>query len=123
MLVWWESGLRELNVPMLFNIESDSTEKYDVAAENLEIKSHLLEMSQNVRNELGSWDKPGTGQKDIEDMLNDRTTLQILRTQQNHQHIGVSEMDSTVPEINKYYWGIAKEARRKKLQERLEIEH
>ena len=123
MLVWWESGMRELKNPMLFNIESDSSEIHDVAAENPEIVSHLLEMARKVRNELGSWDKPGTGQKDIENMLNDRTTLQILRTQQNHQHMGVSEMDSTVPEINKYYWGIAKEGRRKKLQEIQESEH
>ncbi|MBL7111760.1 MAG: sulfatase [Bacteroidales bacterium] len=117
MLVWWESGLRDLKDPLLFNLDNDSSESINVADENPQVVNRLLDQAQKVRNELGSWDIPGTGQKDIERLLNDRTTLRILRSHQDHQNLGVSKLDTTTPEINLYYWEIAKENRRKKLEE------
>lgn len=115
MLVWWESGIRELKEPLLFNIETDSHESINLASEHPEIVKRLLDEANEVTNKLGSWDIQGSEQKEIISYMDDRTTLQILRSQQNHQNMGVSKLDPTIPEINVYYWEIAKENRHKKL--------
>jgi arylsulfatase A-like enzyme len=117
MLVWWDGGRRDLKDPLLFNLERDSSESINVAAEHPDIVNRLLNQASGIRDKLGSWDTPGSEQKDIEHLLNDRTTLQILRSQQNHQNMGVSKLDTTTPEINLYYWEIAKGNRREKLEE------
>lgn len=117
MLVWWEGGLRVLEEPLLFNVDDDNSESINVADEHPEIVNKLLDQASHIRSELGSWDTPGSEQKNIEKYMDDRTTLKILRSHQNHQNMGISELDPTIPEINLYYWKIAKENRRKKLLE------
>jgi len=117
MLVWWEGGLRKLDEPLLFDLDKDSSESINLATEHPDIVNRMLNQANEIREKLGSWDRPGSEQKNIEHLLNDRTTLQILRSQQNHQNLGVSKLDTTTPEINLYHLEIAKKNRRKKLKE------
>ncbi len=88
MLVWWDGGQRELDKPILFNLDADPGETQDVAAEYPDIVKHLLKLTKNVRKELGSWKKKGSDQKQIEHLMNDRRRLRHLRTHQNHQNMG-----------------------------------
>jgi len=120
MLVWWESGLRDLKSPMLFDLQIDPNELNDVAAEYPEVIEHLTSLAQDTRDKLGDWEHPGREQKYIGSYLDDRAGLQSLRTQQNHQHLGVSDLDPTTDSLNRYYWKIAVENRRKFLQSKLD---
>lgn len=119
MLVWWESGLRDLKSPMLFDLQIDPNELNDVAEKHPEVIAHLTSLAQDTRVKLGDWELPGREQKDIGSYLDDRAGLQSLRTQQNHQHLGVSNLDPTTDSLNRYYWEIARENRRKFLQSQI----
>lgn len=88
MVVWWESGMRELDAPMLFDMARDPEEAEDVAAQHPDIVQRLLSHATTVREELGSWDKEGADQKPIRHLLNDRRSLRHLRTQQGHRDLG-----------------------------------
>ncbi len=88
MLVWWESGLRELEAPLLFDLDKDPSETRDVASQNPAIVQRLLAEAGRARAELGSWDRIGTGQHPIRHLMDDRRRLRHLRTQQDHQNLG-----------------------------------
>lgn len=89
MLVWWESGLRELDAPLLYDLETDPGESTDVAARHPDVVRRLLAEATHARGELGSWERPGSDQQPIEHLLDDRRRLRHLRTQQNHQILGL----------------------------------
>ncbi len=88
MLVWWDSGLRELDFPMLFDLQEDPGETEDVAARHPDIVGRLMAEADRARAELGSWNSIGSAQHPIEHMMDDRRSLRHLRTQQNHQNLG-----------------------------------
>lgn len=88
MLVWWESGLRELEEPLLFDLVEDPGEARDVAAQHPEIVNRLLAEAKRARTELGSWERKGIDQHPIEHLMDDRRSLRHLRTQQGHRALG-----------------------------------
>ncbi len=88
MLVWWDSGLRELEAPLLYDLYDDPGESRDLANQHPEIVNRLLAEAERAREELGSWDKAGTDQLSIEHLMNDRRSLRHLRTQQGHRTMG-----------------------------------
>ena len=88
MLVWWESGLRELDEPMLFDLSEDPGESRDVAARHPDVVQRLLAEAARARAELGSWERAGRDQQSIGHLMDDRRRLRHLRTQQNHQNLG-----------------------------------
>ena len=88
MLVWWDSGLRELEAPMLFDLETDPGETNDLAAQHPEVVEQLLAKAEQIRAELGSWEQGGRDQKPIEHLMDDRRRLRHLRTQQGHRDLG-----------------------------------
>lgn len=88
MLVWWESGLRELEAPLLYDLVEDPGESRDVAAQHPEIVDRLLAEAERARGELGSWEQKGSDQQPIEHLMDDRRSLRHLRTQQGHQALG-----------------------------------
>ncbi len=88
MLVWWESGLRDLEEPLLYDLSKDPGETQDVAAAHPDIVTRLMAEAAHARAELGSWDQPGTGQHTITHLMDDRRSLRHLRSQQDHQAMG-----------------------------------
>ena len=88
MLVWWESGLRELDKPMLIDLSKDKSESVDLSSQYPEIVSQLLNKATEARRDLGSWNKKGIYQKSIDHLLDDRVGLRHLRKQQNHINMG-----------------------------------
>ena len=88
MLVWWDSGIRELEAPLLYDLDEDPGETRDVAAQNPDIVERLLAEAVRARAELGAWDMAGADQRPIEHLMNDRRSLRHLRTQQGHEALG-----------------------------------
>lgn len=88
MLVWWESGLRELEEPLLYDLQADPGETQDLASVHPDIVARLMVEAARARAELGSWDKTGTDQLPIVHLLDDRRSLRHLRSQQDHQALG-----------------------------------
>ena len=88
MLVWWDSGPKELEAPLLYDLESDPGETEDLADRHPDIVARLLTEAERARAELGSWDTPGSDQRPIEHLMDDRRRLRHLRTQQGHAELG-----------------------------------
>ena len=88
MLVWWDSGPKELETPLLYDLELDPGETVDVADQRPDIVAQLLTEAERARAELGSWETPGAAQRPIEHLMDDRRRLRHLRTQQGHADLG-----------------------------------
>ncbi len=88
MLVWWETGLRELAEPLLFDLNEDPGESRDVASQHPGIVQRLLAEAARARDELGSWERAGRDQRRIRHLMDDRRRLRHLRTQQGHHNLG-----------------------------------
>jgi len=88
--------LDEFEKPMLFDLDSDPAETTDVAQKHPLVVDKLLALAAEVKNELGSWEIQGSDQKDIQDYLDDRSGLRMVRTQQDHENMGEVKIDSTL---------------------------
>ncbi|MDE2731854.1 MAG: sulfatase [Bacteroidota bacterium] len=88
MLVWWESGIRDLDAPLLYDLRMDPGETQDLAAAHPDIVDRLTELAARARAELGAWDQAGTDQRAIMHLMDDRKSLRHLRSQQGHQAMG-----------------------------------
>lgn len=103
MLVWWDhlaqgkaQELGQFEKPILYDLDSDPAETTDLSHKHPQVVNHLLTLAEEVRAELGSWDKEGSDQKDLKEFLDDRTGLRLVRTQQNHENLGKVATDSTL---------------------------
>jgi arylsulfatase A-like enzyme len=73
--VFWAKGalggFRNLEHPVLYNLDADIGEKTDVAAEHTEVVERMLALAQKTREELGDWNLTGTDQKKLLDYTGD----------------------------------------------------
>lgn len=62
---WWERNIamKNLDAPLLFNIEDDKAEKKNLAAKHPEVVSELVKLAEQARQELGEYGQRGSEQR------------------------------------------------------------
>ena len=65
MVPWWQKKkrLRELEQPILIDLQTDIAEQRDVAEQHPEVVRHMIKLAEDCRLRLGDSERPGKEQR------------------------------------------------------------